>query len=726
MPRSLLTMITIKNSDRIGEFHKAAGSILAGTQVLMELTLADFAALAAAGIYKPILSERITLPNAAGIHFRPAAVLSSLARGFLSAIEIERGGDEANAKSVSSIMALNIRHQDQVRLSAAGPDAYEAINILTPAIINGLGEAGATPIQAPASTILPAIAAPLPRPTAASPNRISGISASPGTAAGQVFQLRHMPPEVEENALDPLRERRSLDRALDQTKLHLEALRSRCQAESEPGQAALIAAQNELLDDAELLAIAYGGINRGMSAPFAWLTASGIQAARLEKLDNELLAGRAADLRAAGARVANVLPGVEHPALQLPAGAILIAEDIPAAMLPDLARAGVQAIITVLGGPTTGTAIAARALNMPAIAGIETRALQIASGTSVIANGSSGDLLLNPAAEDVAAIAAHKQEEQEQRGLDLAVAQGPAGPSGGETLLVTAIASDLEEARAAMTRGSDGIGLLLTESLFRDQRTIPSEDEQTAVYSRIALSLPPQKVLTIRTLDSSSLEQLPFLPLAPEPNPALGLRGIRAAFGQPQILRKQCRAVLRASVEANRQLRLLLPMIGSLDEWRAAAALIAVEQNKLEIAPIPVGLLIQTPASALMAGQFAREADFLTIDSSDLAQYTLAKDHSNPHLAAQIDPLSPAVLKLIETAVRGAQEQDTPIALCGALAADPLAIPILIGLGITELVVHAAAVPTIKAHIRAQELETCRQLAQHALSLATAAEVRAL
>ena len=723
---SLLTLILVSNSERIAEFHKAAGDVEAGKNVLMELTPVDYTALAAEGIYQPILSELITVPNPSGLHFRPAAVLSSLARGFKSDIRLNRGDEEANAKSVSSIMGLNIGHQDNLRLSASGPDAYEAINILTPAMINGLGEEGATPIQAPASTNLPAIAAPIPRPAPEDPNSISGIMLSPGLAIGHVYQLRPTPQETDEYAADPRLERRRLDQALAQSKLHLEALRARLRAESNPGQAALFAAQVELMDDAELLDMAYGAIYRGKSATFAWRAATHAQAARLQKLDNELLVGRAADLHEVGTRVANELatPALEEP--PLPVGSILIAEDISAAALTNLDRAKVQGIATVLGGPISAAARVARSLNIPAAGGIEARALDIPNGTSIIIDGSAASLHLNPSAEDVAAVNSRLQERETQRRANLELAYKSAVTIDGEQILVYAAISRLEEAREAMTGGCDGIGLLRTEHLFSDRRTVPSEDSQTAEYARIAMTLPVQKPLTIRTLDITSRIPLPFLPLAPEPNPALGLRGIRSTFDQPQILRKQSRAALRASVDSGRKLQLLLPMIATLDHWRTAKELIIAEQGKLEIDPIPIGLLVQVPATAVLAEQFAREVDFFTVDTDDLAQYSLAMDHSNPQLAAQLDPLNPALLKLIDTALQGARAHNKPLAISGVLANDPLAIPILIGLGAKELSVVATAVPNIKSQIRALNMAVCRELAQKALSLATAVEVRGI
>jgi phosphocarrier protein FPr len=268
------------------------------------------------------------------------------------------------------------------------------------------------------------------------------------------------------------------------------------------------------------------------------------------------------------------------------------------------------------------------------------------------------------------------------------------------------------------------VGLLRTEFLFLDRDTAPTEDEQARVYAEIARALGPDRRLVIRTLDVGGDKPLPYLPKPREENPFLGERGLRVGLNRPEILRTQMRAVLRA-VDAGRLL-LMFPMVATLTEWRAARAMFEEERARLGASSIPLGIMVEIPAAAIMAEQFAREADFLSIGTNDLTQYTLAMDRGHPKLAAQVDALNPSVLHLIAATVKGAERHGCWVGVCGGIASDAQAVPLLIGLGVTELSVSVPAIPAIKAQIRTLSLAECRRLAQHALAMDTASDVRAL
>jgi phosphoenolpyruvate-protein kinase (PTS system EI component) len=278
------------------------------------------------------------------------------------------------------------------------------------------------------------------------------------------------------------------------------------------------------------------------------------------------------------------------------------------------------------------------------------------------------------------------------------------------------------EAKAAVEAGAEGCGLLRTEFLFVDRATPPSEDEQAAAYQAIATAL-QGRPLIIRTFDIGGDKPVAYLPLPPEGNPALGLRGIRAALWRPDLLRAQLAAILRVEGEC----RVLLPMITSVSEIRAVRTMVTDLARERNLpSSIPLGVMIETPASALMAGEMADEADFLSIGSNDLTQYTLAMDRTHPQLAAQIDALHPAVLRLIAKTAEAAHSKGKQAAMCGGLAADPLAAPILIGLGVEELSVPAAAIPVLKSTIREFWMAQCRAIAEEALRQSSAEDVRAL
>jgi phosphocarrier protein FPr len=268
------------------------------------------------------------------------------------------------------------------------------------------------------------------------------------------------------------------------------------------------------------------------------------------------------------------------------------------------------------------------------------------------------------------------------------------------------------------------VGLLRTEFLFLDRDTAPTEDEQTQVYTDIAKALGPDRPLVIRTMDIGGDKPLPYLPMPHEENPFLGERGVRIGLNRPEVLRTQLRAVLRAADAG--KLLLMFPMIATLPELRAVRAMFEEERARLGAPSIPFGIMVEIPAVAVMAEQFAREADFFSIGTNDLTQYTLAMDRGHPKLAPQIDALNPSILQLIANTVKGARQHGRWVGVCGGIASDAQAVPLLIGLGVTELSVSVPAIPAIKAQIRTLSLAECQSMAQKALTMDTAAEVRAL
>jgi multiphosphoryl transfer protein len=257
-----------------------------------------------------------------------------------------------------------------------------------------------------------------------------------------------------------------------------------------------------------------------------------------------------------------------------------------------------------------------------------------------------------------------------------------------------------------------------------ERRTAPDEDEQAAVYEAIVRALGPERIVVMRTLDVGGDKPLPYLPMAAEANPFLGERGIRLLLNRPEMLAAQARAMLRASRAG--KVAIMFPMISTLAEWRAAREVVERERVTLGVPPLQVGIMIETPAAALLADRFAREADFFSIGTNDLTQYTLAMDRTNPGLAPQVDALHPSVLRLIERTVAGARAHGRWVGVCGGLAGDPQAVPVLVGLGVDELSASVPIVPAVKAQVRTLSLDECRATAQLALDTADGAEVRAL
>jgi phosphocarrier protein FPr len=383
--KSLLTEVIISNGERVSRVAYGSDTASVGKTPILTLTL-DSAAAAAKETGPTATSEAIVLPNPNGLHARPAAVLSGMAKTFKSDIRLQLGDRSANARSVTSLMALETARGDKVLLVAKGPDAREAVDRLAPMIAEGLGDEGCVPVSAPATMTVAPIAAPAPRKDV-KPNLITGVAASSGLAAGEVYQVRHVEIQVKEEGGSPEHERRLLDDALNKAAGELEALRAQLHGHKEQAKAAIFAAHSELLEDPDLIEIATSAIAKGKSAAFAWKSAVKAHAERLAGLRNQLLAQRANDLRDVGERVLELLTGIKRKAPSYPANAVLIAEDLTPSDTAAMERGKVMGFATVRGGATSHVAILARSLDIPALAGIEARALELPNGTPVILDG---------------------------------------------------------------------------------------------------------------------------------------------------------------------------------------------------------------------------------------------------------------------------------------------------------------------------------------------------
>jgi phosphocarrier protein FPr len=437
------------------------------------------------------------------------------------------------------------------------------------------------------------------------------------------------------------------------------------------------------------------------------------------------LAARAADIRDVGNRILKLLAGdgaandmqwPSHPV-------VLIAHDLTPSDTATLDPQKVLGFATVAGGPTAHSAIIARALGLPAVVSVGADLLEIEDGTAVILNGSNGIIQVNPdetaQKEARSRQAAAKQKQQDAR----AQAAESAITLDNHQIEIAANIGGLADAQKANQSGAEGVGLLRTEFLFLDRATPPSEEEQFNVYRQIAEAMEGKPVI-IRTLDIGGDKPLPYVKVPPEDNPFLGERGLRLCLARPELLREQLRAILRAAQYGS--LRIMFPMVADMSEWYQAKAMVDEIRAELSAPVVPVGIMIEIPAAALLADLFAREVDFFSIGTNDLTQYTLAMDRMHPTLASKSDGLHPAVLRLIDATVRGAHAAGKWVGVCGELGADPQAAPILLGLGVDELSVSVPSIALVKAQIRTLTLKNAKQLAAKALACATAGEVRAL
>ena len=723
--KSLLTEIIISNGDAARIVKRASGRVKATDDTILKLSLLDDAAKTTAPTEGNIVtSPAILVANKTGLHVRPAAVLANVAKSFKSEIKVQKGERSANARSVTSLMALEVLGGDKIVLVAKGSDAKQAVDKLSDLIAAGLGDKGHPAAPAPATTTIATIAQPPPRPRSDDPNRLSGVAASPGLAVGTAYQVRRAEIMVEEEGRGVQYEQERLVHAIGRARGELEALRASLHAKADPAKAAIFAAHAELLDDPDFLDIANSAIAKGKSAAFAWKKATELHADRLAALRNELLAQRANDVRDVGQRVLLHLTGIKQMQPTYPERSVLIAEDLAASDAATMQTGTVVGFATVRGGATSHVAILARSLGIPAVAGIEPRALEVPNGTPVILDGAKGSLRLSPPAAEVEMILERQARLKVQREDDMAHTLEPAITKDGHRVLVFANIDGLKHAQQVGSLGGEGVGLLRSEFLFMDRSSAPSEDEQAHCYAAILKSLGSEHPIVIRTVDVGGDKPLPYLPIPREDNPFLGERGIRVGLDRPEVLRTQLRAILRVSSAG--QVAVMFPMIATMQELRDAKAMLAEEAKALGVEPIKCGIMVEVPSVPMMIDGFAHEADFFSIGTNDLTQYTLAMDRGHPKLAPKIDALNPAVLRLIAHTIHGAHAHRRPVGICGGIAGDPQAVPILLGLDIDELSVSLPAIPTVKAQIRRLSLASCRELAQRALDCWSVEEVRTL
>ena len=652
-------------------------------------------------------SKPVTLANPNGLHARPAAVFAQAAKGFSASIYLHKQQASANAKSLVAIMGLQTAHGDVVQVSAAGPDAEAAIKTLAELLTAGCGETVAA--TAEVETV-----------EASSLNVLRGVCASAGSAFGQVVQIAEQTLEVSEFGVGPQVEREHLSRALAAAVLALQQLRDNATGDA---QAEIFKAHQELLEDPSLLDQTEALIIEGKSAGFAWRAATESVATLFKSLGNALLAERAADLADVGQRVLKLILGVRDQAMELPEGAILIAEQLTPSQTAGLDTRKVLGFATVGGGATSHVAILARASGLPAICGLPVQVLGLANGTQVLLDADKGELHLDPDLAAIEQLQANRQRQQKRHQHELSHAALAACTRDGHHFEVTANIASLAEAEQAVALGGEGVGLLRSEFLYLDRNHAPSHDEQTSTYSAIAKALGPARNLVVRTLDVGGDKPLAYVPMDRETNPFLGMRGIRLCLERPQLLRDQFKAILSSAGLA--RLHIMLPMVTQLSELRQARQLLEEEALVLGLTELPkLGIMIEVPAAALMADLFAPEVDFFSIGTNDLTQYTLAMDRDHPRLASQADSFHPSVLRLIASTVKAAHAHGKWVGVCGAMASETLAVPLLLGLGVDELSVSVPLIPAIKAAVREVDLVDCQAIAQQVLGLESAEQVR--
>ena len=550
---------------------------------------------------------------------------------------------------------------------------------------------------------------------------LPGIVASRGVAIGTAAFIARTERSVAEKGAGASHESAELARARDAVRERLRVL-----AAGEQGPRSEIAtAHLEFLDDPDLVAAAAESIARGESAGHAWRSAVRASIAALRDLGDTLLAERADDLLDLESQVLAALAGeTGSAAIELPERAIVLADELLPSQLIALDAGRIAGIGTARGGATSHVAILAAAMDKPMLVGLGAAILGIEPGTRLWLDAERGSLQVEPPRAQIAAAERELAERAAREAADRASARMPAVTADGVQIAVLANIGSAAEASEAVSRGAEGCGLLRTEFLFLDRRSAPDAATQAAEYQKVVDAFAGRPVV-IRTLDAGADKPIAYLPQAREDNPALGVRGIRVSLRNPELLATQLEAVLRIRPLAS--CRVMLPMVNEPGEVERVRALMNAAAARLGVdAPPALGVMVETPAAALSAAQICEVADFVSIGTNDLTQYTLAMDRTHPELASELDGLHPAVLRLVAATTLAARSRGRHVAVCGGLASDPLAVPVLLGLGVLELSVVPGLIPRIKAQIRALTHAGCRALAEQALALGSAPQVRAL
>jgi multiphosphoryl transfer protein len=711
--KSLMSPVVVTSEGVSLKNCHPAGLVRAG-EVLFEMMMQPLAAQQSSDLGGDAEQHHILImPLRQGLHARPAALLARSAKSFPAQISLTAHGRTADARSVVAIMALGVRQGDEVVLRVRGERAGPALAAVIAAIKEAeLLEAA----HGPAATQLePAVR------TAIRAGDLAGVCAVPGFAVGRATRIERRQIEVVERGSDAAHEREELGRARENVRLRLQRVGNAGGAARQE----IIAAHLEFLDDPTLNESAASSIAAGKSAAFAWREATRNSITALEALEDERMRERADDLLDVEAHILLALMGEARPMhLPLPENAVLLAEDLLPSELTALDHRRLAAIALSGGGATSHVAILAAAMEIPMLIGVGPALREISEGQTIIVDADCGTLQAAPDSQTLATAKVLVAARIAQKAALRLAAAKECRSQDGTRVEVFANAGSVRDAAAAVANGAEGCGLLRTEFLFIDREVPPTEEEQLDSYQSIADAL-AGRPLILRMMDVGGDKPLRYLPLPPEANPALGLRGVRTALLHPELMRTQLRAALR--VKPVGIVRLLVPMVTDVSELRAVRGVVDELSAELEQEErVALGAMIETPAAALTAASLIGEVDFISIGSNDLTQYTLAMDRGSPELARRTDALHPAVLKLIAAAAAAANSSGKLAAVCGGVAGDSTAVPILLGLGIGELSVVPALIPALKRQIGGLRMERCRDLAQKCLSLASAAEVRNL
>jgi phosphotransferase system enzyme I (PtsI) len=553
-----------------------------------------------------------------------------------------------------------------------------------------------------------------------------GIGATPLSGVGTASWYRPDadlelpdPNDESESDHDSGAERERFETARERAREDLAAERDRARERVGEGEAEIFDAHIQFLGDPQIESGVSEEIEGGYGAEHAVQRAFEDPIAQFEGMDGRM-AERADDLRDVRDRLLRVLLDRERTDLgSLPEGTVLLADRLTPSDTVQLDPKQVRGFVTATGGRTSHAAIFARSLAIPAVVGVGDALAGIEAGEEIAVDGEEGRIIVSPGAET---------REQMEGSENVDIRSEPVSTADGKEVEIAANVGRPTEIEGAIDRGADGIGLYRTEFLFLDRDAPPNEDEQRETYAE-ALDAFPEGRVVVRTLDVGGDKPIPYLDLPDEENPFLGERGIRRSLDpDAELFEIQLRALCRAAGEGEGELCVMVPLAAAIEEFEEArerfeAVLADLDREDIEHARPAFGVMIETPAAALMAEELAERADFLSIGTNDLTQYVMAADRGNERVAGLHDPRYPAVLRAIRSTVEGARGTDAWVGMCGEMAGDPALTELLVGLGLDELSTSAVTIPEVKAEVEGIDRERANELAERALGATTRAEV---
>lgn len=695
--------------------------------------------------------EQVMLYNRHGLHARPATVLSQLAQTFDEPIDFSVDGEHfVCGKSLIKLLGLGATYGTKLYIrTPKNNNAHERLSVIAQAILGGLGEkiekieptaaqihplfvdqVNDTANQVFESTLevddasLTAIAVD----ESASVQLIKdqkyyGMIASKGLCIAQAYVVAERELVFERLADNPEEQKQQLNHAIS---LVNQQLQTAIDDATSDDIAQIFTAHQVLLNDNELIAGVYQRIDEGFSAAMAWQSEIdalvGIQAG----LSDPVLALRADDFKDIGQRVLMALCEVDYGVPQ--GDYVLVKDDILPSDMTRLGK-GICAIVTASGGINSHSAIIARSLGVPALVAMGGLVLKIEQGQTLLVDAEEGYMVIEPNPSLIEHTQERLDQFSRQQQLAKQSAHEIAQTQDGHQVEVAVNLGDVTEVTGALALGAEAVGLLRTEFVFMRHTALPTIESQIIDYAQVFEPMNGRPVV-VRTLDVGGDKPLPYLTMNKEDNPFLGVRGVRLTLRRVDIFKDQLTALIQASNQITQKtgvqqdLRIMFPMIAQMQEWRQAKAILDEVLQSHPHPKLQVGMMIEVPSAAIMADKFAKEVDFFSIGTNDLVQYALAIDRGHPSLSAQADGLNPAILRLIDQTIKSAHANNKWVGVCGELAADEKAVPILLGLGVDELSVSAAAIPAVKMQIRTLTLTKCKALATAVLALNTASEVR--